>query len=135
MSVSRAHRRRYLGLLSAGAALSALALSPVLTGTAQAASPPAPAFASVSEATGDVVTSPVGGPAKPAVITTSGASVTVTVSLWTSSAKTTPAAFNKDTDFTGFCPHHGASDLHKIVGINQLVFDEVVNGFIHIIDA
>ena len=100
MSVSRAHRRRYLGLLSAGAALSALALSPVLTGTAQAANPPAPAFASVSEATGDVVTSPVGGPAKPAVITQSGASVTVTVSLWTTSAKTTPAAFNKDTDIT-----------------------------------
>ena len=100
MSVSRAHRRRYLGLLSAGAALSALALSPVLTGTAHAGNLPAPAFASVSAATGDVVTSPVGGPSKPAVITKSGASVTVTVSLWTSSAKTTPAAFNKDTDIT-----------------------------------
>ena len=98
MSVSRAHRRRYLGLLSAGAALSALALSPVLTGTAHAGNLPAPAFASVSAATGDVVTSPVGGPSKPAVITKSGASVTVTVSLWTSSTKTTAAAFNKDTD-------------------------------------
>ena len=100
MSVSRAHRRRYLGLLSAGAALSALALSPVLTGTAHAGSLPAPAFASVSEATGDVVTSPVGGPAKPTVITQVGATVDVTVSLWTSAAMTTPAAFNKDTDFT-----------------------------------
>ena len=100
MAVARAHRRRYLGLLSAGAALSALALSPVLTGTAHADSLPAPAFASVSEATGDVVTSPVGGQAKPTVITQTGASVDVTVSLWTSAAKTTPAAFNKDTDFT-----------------------------------
>lgn len=100
MSVSPAHRRRYLGLLSAGAALSALALSPVLTGTAQAANPPAPAFASVSEATGDVVTSPVGGGAKPTVITKVGSTVSVTVSLWTSSAATTAAAFNKDTDVT-----------------------------------
>jgi hypothetical protein len=97
---ARAHRRRYLGLLSAGAALSALALSPVLTGTAHAGSLPAPAFASVSAATGDVVTSPVQGPSKPTVITQSGASVAVTVSLWTSSAKTTPAAFNKDTEIT-----------------------------------
>ena len=98
MSVARAHRRRYLGLLSAGAALSALALSPVLTGTAHAGSLPAPAFASVSAATGDVVTSPVQGPAKPTVITQVGATVDVTVSLWTSSAMTTAAAFNKDTD-------------------------------------
>ncbi len=101
MSVARAHRRRYFGLLSAGAALSALALSPVLTGTAHAAgSLPAPAFASVGEATGDVVASPVSLPAKPTVITQVGATVKVTVSLWTSSAKTTAAAFNKDTDFT-----------------------------------
>jgi hypothetical protein len=101
MSVARAHRRRYFGLLSAGAALSALALSPVLTGTAHAAgSLPAPAFVSVSAATGDVVTSPVVGDAKPTVVTKVGATVTVTVSLWTSSDKTTAAAFNKDTDFT-----------------------------------
>jgi hypothetical protein len=101
MSVARAHRRRYFGLLSAGAALSALALSPVLTGTAHAANPlPAPAFASVSDATGNVVESPVGGGAKPTLITQVGATVDVTVSLWTSSAKTTPAAFNKDTDVT-----------------------------------
>ena len=98
MSVARAHRRRYFGLLSAGAALSALALSPVLTGTAHAGSLPAPAFASVSAATGDVVTSPVQGPAKPTVITQAGGTVDVTVSLWTSSAMTTAAAFNKDTD-------------------------------------
>ena len=98
MSVARAHRRRYFGLLSAGAALSALALSPVLTGTAHAGSLPAPAFASVSAATGDVVTSPVEGPAKPTVITQAGGTVDVTVSLWTSSAMTTAAAFNKDTD-------------------------------------
>jgi len=100
MSVARAHRRRYFGLLSAGAALSALALSPVLTGTAHAGSLPAPAFASVSEATGDVVTSPVSGLAKPTVVTKVGATVTVSISLWTSSAKTTAAAFNKDTDVT-----------------------------------
>jgi hypothetical protein len=100
MSAARPHRRRYFGLLSAGAALSALALSPVLTGTAHAGSLPAPAFASVSAAIGDVVTSPVGGASKPTVITQVGASVKVTVSLWTSSAKTTAAAFNKDTDFT-----------------------------------
>jgi len=96
----RAHGRRYLGLLSAGAALSALVFSPVLTGTAQAGSLPAPAFASVSAATGDVVTSPVGGTSKPTVITQVGASVSVTVYLWTSSAMTTAAAFNKDTTFT-----------------------------------
>ncbi|MDQ1601589.1 MAG: hypothetical protein QOD68_3063 [Actinomycetota bacterium] len=100
MSVARAHRRRSFGLLSAGAALSALALSPVLTGTAHAGSLPAPAFASVSATTGDAVASPVVGGPKPTVITKVGASVKVTVSLWTSPAKTTAAAFNKDTDFT-----------------------------------
>jgi hypothetical protein len=100
MSVARAHRRRYFGLLSAGAALSALALSPVLTGTAHAGSLPAPAFASVDVNDSDVVDSPVDGPAKPTVITQVGATVGVTVSLWTSADKTTPAAFNKDTDFT-----------------------------------
>jgi hypothetical protein len=97
---ARAHGRRYLGLLSAGAALSALVLSPVLTGTAHAGSLPAPAFASVAVNDSDVVTSPVDGTSKPTVITQTGSVVHVTVSLWTSSAKTSPAAFNKDTDFT-----------------------------------
>ena len=97
---ARAHGRRYLGLLSAGAALSALVLSPVLTGTAHAGSLPAPAFASVSPATGDIVVPPVNGPSRPSVVTAVGGSVTVTVSLWTSSAQTTAAGFNKDTDVT-----------------------------------
>ena len=97
---ARTHGRRYLGLLSAGAALSALVLSPVLTGTAHAGSLPAPAFASVVVNPSDVVSSPVVGTSKPTVITQIGSTVNVTVSLWTSSAMTTPAAFNKDTDFT-----------------------------------
>jgi hypothetical protein len=97
---ARTHGRRYLGLLSAGAALSALVLSPVLTGTAQAGSLPAPAFASVSPAAGDAVTTSVTGPSRPTVITQIGATVNVTVSLWADAAMTTPAAFNKDTDVT-----------------------------------
>lgn len=97
---ARAHGRRYLGLLSAGAALSALVLSPVLTGTAQADSLPAPAFASVSAVAGDVVPSPVSGPSKPTVITQIGATVGVTVSLWADAGMTTQAGFNKDTDVT-----------------------------------
>jgi hypothetical protein len=98
-----ARRRRFARLAAAGAAVAALALSPLLgvTGAADArADGPSssPRFASVSQAAGDVVTSPVGGDAKPPVITSIGNSVTVTVSLWTSSAQTTAAVFTKDTD-------------------------------------
>lgn len=61
---------------------------------------PTPAVATVSPATGDVVTSPVTGDSKPPVITRIGGSVDVTVSLSTSSSPPTAAAFRQDTAVT-----------------------------------
>lgn len=95
--------RRLTALMRAGAALTTLALIPVLavTGSANAAGNlPAPGFVTVSDVTGDVVTSPVVGDSKPPVITSVGNSVTVTVSLWVDSTSVTAAAFRKDTDVT-----------------------------------
>lgn len=97
---------RLRGRLNAVVALSALALSSLLavSGPATVASagspPPTPTVATVSAASGDVVTSPVTGTSKPPVITAVGHSVTVTVSLWATSALDTAAAFTRDTDVT-----------------------------------
>jgi hypothetical protein len=88
--------RRHLGLLAAAAALGALALSPVLVGTAAAASP---AVASIS--VGPVVSAfdaPPGtpDPARPSVLTSVGKSVSVHVEFF--DAEGAPTSFGKATD-------------------------------------
>lgn len=93
----RGERRRVARLLAAVAAVTALAVSPVLVGPAVAASTPTPDLVTVSTVTGDAVMSPVTGDAKPRVITAVGHTVNVTVSLWSSGSAPVPAAFKKDT--------------------------------------
>jgi hypothetical protein len=93
---TRAKNRRHLGLLAAAAALGALALSPVLVGTAAAASP-----AVVSITVGPVVSAfsaPPGTPAgsQPSVLTSVGNSVSVHVEFF--AADGTATSFGKDTD-------------------------------------
>lgn len=98
----RAGRRRLASVVGAVTAAAALALGPVLTvaGPASADSIPTPDYATVSQVTGDAVTSPVVGDSKPTVITAVGHRVTVTVSLWRSGTTSTPAAFTKPTAVT-----------------------------------
>lgn len=97
-----AGRSRLAAVASAAVSVVALALSPILTaaGPASADSLSTPDYVTVSEVSGDAVTSPVDGDSKPRVITAVGHSVVVTVSLWRSGTTPTAAAFTKDTAVT-----------------------------------
>jgi hypothetical protein len=95
---TRAKDRRHLGLLAAAAALGALALSPVLVGTAAAASP---AVASIT--VGPVISAfsaPPGTPtgSQPSVLTSVGNSVSVHVAFFDADGFAT--SFGKDTDIS-----------------------------------
>lgn len=93
---ARARSRRHVGLMAAGAALGALALSPVLTGTAVATSP-----AVTSITVGPVLsafTPPAGTPVagRPSVLASVGNSVSVHVEFFDVDGVAT--SFGKDTD-------------------------------------
>jgi hypothetical protein len=124
---ARANGRRHLGLLTAAAALGALALSPVLAGPAVAASP-AVTFITVGEVVSDV-TAPAGTPgsAIPSVLTSVDRSVSVHVEFFAADGSAT--SFGKDTDLAVTTSGVGGSTAVRTVARDATSADLSTNAF------